>query len=73
MGANMKSYLTGLMPNHFHLMVHVREVEVVVSKGAQIEREGFAFSEKERKRESFAQSETLSNLASSETFSAPSD
>jgi len=59
MGANKKSYLTGLMPNHFHLMVHVREVEVVVSKG-------FAPA---GEREGFASSETLSNLAPGEAAS----
>jgi len=57
----MKSFLTGLMPNHFHLMVHVREVELVFGKTKS---EGFAQSEKNKaKSEGFAQSETLANLA----------
>lgn len=45
-----------LMPNHFHLMVHVRVVEVVISRGlgSAREREGFAC------REGFVLSETLS-------------
>ena len=55
-----------LMPNHFHLMVHVRAVEVAVSKGLASagEREGFAFD-----REGFALSETLSDIAPGETRS----
>ena len=46
------------MPNHFHLMVHIRAVEVAVGKGfaSTGEREGIAFV-----REGFAQSETLSS------------
>ena len=53
-----------LMPNHFHLMVHVREIEVVVSKGFAPagEREGFASTE----REGFASSETISKKAPGE-------
>ena len=54
-----------LMPNHFHLMVHVRAVEVAVGKGfaSTGERGGFALD-----REGFASSETLSHPAPGETL-----
>lgn len=32
MGAAMKSNLTGLMPNHFHLMVLVKKNELLPDK-----------------------------------------